>query len=286
MITLQHKDLQYSLDERETFFLSMKEFPEKHVLLHTCNRVEIYIGDGEVPTKIARHLFRVVSGLESALLGENTIQGQIKQAYQQAMQNNSISTGLHKLFQNALRIGKRVRTETRISHGAMSHSLAVLEILKQNRVDLTKSRFMIIGINNLNITVIKYLVKKGINTIFVANRTYEKARQLSKKFGCEAIKFDRFYENLAATNILISATSAPHLILKKDKFQMKQKMIIFDLAVPRDVDPAIGRYSYVQLLNVEDIEKIIKQNKRNRLKELKLAQQIIEEETQKFMLGN
>ena len=286
MIELHGKDLQYSLVEREKYLYSTIEFPENYVLLRTCNRVELYSGDGSISSIITGHLFRVVSGLESALIGETAIQGQVKEAYRNAINNNTISPGLHKLFQNALRVGKKVRSKTKISQGAMSHGQAAIEILISEPIDLFKSNIMIIGVNNINISVTKYLVKTGIKTIFVANRSFNKALELSKELGCHAIKFDQFYQKLNTMDILFSTTSAPHLILKNEKFHVKHNMIIFDLAVPRDIDPEIEKLSNVTLYNIEQIENKIDQNLKKRQSEFKLAQRIVHEETQKFILKN
>ncbi len=182
MIELHGKDLRYSLDEREKYLYSIKEFPENYVLLRTCNRVELYSGDGSISSKITGHLFRVVSGLKSALIGETAIQG--------------------------------------------------------------------------------------------------------KELGCHAIKFDQFYQKLNTMDILFSTTSAPHLILKNEKFHVKHKMIIFDLAVPRDIDPEIEKLSNITLYNIEQIKNKIDQNLKKRQSEFKLAQRIVHEETQKFILKN
>jgi len=278
MIKFLSRDLQYSLAERETFILNLKKMPEKYVLLQTCNRVELYMGEGDVGQEISNHLFRVVSGLESALIGETAIQGQVKQAYLTSVKENKISGGLHRLFQSALHVGKKVRTKTKISHGAMSHSQAVIEIIKQDQIKLSKARILILGVGNVNIEVIDHLVKKGNQTIFMANRTYDKILALSKIFNCQAMRLEKIYEKTGFVDIIITATTAPHTILKKDKFKRSQKVIIFDLAVPRDVDPEIGEYKDVTLFNIEDIERRINMNKNERHKEMEIAERIIEDE--------
>ena len=278
MIRLLKKDLRYSLAERETFIHNPGKMPEKYVLLQTCNRVELYTGEGRVDHRISNHLFRVVSGLESALIGETAIQGQVKQAYLKSIREKKISRGLHQLFQNALRVGKRVRTETKISHGAMSHSQAVIEIIKQDQIELSKAKILILGVSNVNTDVINYLVKKGNRTIFMANRTYNKVLTLSKRFNCQALRLEKIYEKIGDIDIIISATNAPHTILKKDRFKSTQKLIIFDLAVPRDVDPEIGECEEVTLFNVEDIEKRININKKEKYKKIGIAERIIKEE--------
>ncbi len=119
----------YSLEEREAYSRTLLQ-QAGTVLLQTCNRIELYYGEGDVPDDVARHLFRVTSGLESALVGERAVQGQVKNSYMQAISQYRLPTAMHKLFTSALQVGKRVRTETEISHGAVSHSLAAIEIIE------------------------------------------------------------------------------------------------------------------------------------------------------------
>ncbi len=282
MITLLSKDLHYSQKERELFSFQLPSVANNCVLLHTCNRTELYQGNGRVPIDVARHLFRVVSGLESAFLGEAAIQGQVKAAYEKARDNSILSAGLHQLFQQALRIGKRVRTETKIASGAMSHGKAVLEVMRQEGFHLSGARVVIIGVNHLNQSLIKYLRERGSNTIFVANRTYEKALALADKFDCKAVRLEKLREKLRSTDLLISATSAPHLIVKKKDFPTARQILAFDLAVPRDIDPASAELPLVKLFAIEDIEKRIKGNLKKRRLEMKKAEKIIEEEIRTF----
>lgn len=278
MITLLSKDLHYSPAERENFFFQLPSVAKNCVILHTCNRTELYQGEGRVPLEVARHLFRVVSGLESAFLGEAAIQGQVKAAYEKARDKVTLSTGLHQLFQQALRAGKRVRTETNITRGARSHGKAVLEVLRQEGFRLPGARIVIIGVNHLNQSLIKYLGERGSNTIFVANRTYEKALALADKLGCTAVRLKKLREKLRSADLLISATSAPHLIVKKADFSTDRQILAFDLAVPRDIDPAAAELPLVKLFAIEDIEKRIKDNIRKRRLEIKKAETIIAEE--------
>ncbi len=278
MITLLSKDLHHSPAERENFFFQLPSAAKNCVVLHTCNRTELYQGNGRVPVAVARHLFRVVSGLESAFIGEDAIQGQVKAAYEKARDNSILSAGLHQLFQQALRVGKRVRTETKIARGAMSHSKAVLEVIRQEGFPLSGARIIIIGVNNLNQALIKYLRERGSNTIFVANRTYEKAQALAKIFDCTAVRLEKLREKLRSADLLISATSAPHLIVKKKFFPIARQILAFDLAVPRDIDPAVAELPLVKLFAIEDIENRINSNIRKRKREMKKAEIIVEEE--------
>ena len=159
---IQYKSINHhntSLTEREEYFKQLNRSEVgPSVFLQTCNRVELYYGDGDIPDSVARHLFRVVCGLESAIVGERAVQGQVKDAYMTARDSGEkLSAGLHKLFECALQIGKRVRTETQISHGAVSHSLATIEIIEREHIDLKNAHIAIIGVNKLTEDIIKFL---------------------------------------------------------------------------------------------------------------------------------
>lgn len=272
-----------SLAEREQFFRDL-QLPENtpHVLLQTCDRVELYWGEGNVPAHIAHHLFSVVSGLESSLIGEGAIQGQVKNCYQDSSEKFALSSSIHRLFQTALSVGKRVRTDSCISQGAVSHSQAVIECLVQEKVPLKNALITLLGVNKLNEDIIKFLQSKGAYSIFLGNRYFEKAELLAEKYDCKAFPLDQMEPFLDFTDVLITATSAPHLIVKPEHISPNQKILILDLAFPRDVDESIGLLPNVTLYNLEDIKQRVNQNKEARVKEVEVALQIIEEEVEKF----
>ncbi len=272
-----------SLADREKFFKEL-QLPEStpHVLLQTCDRIELYWGDGAVPEHIVQHLFSVVSGLDSSLIGEGAIQGQVKNCYQQSAGRYKLSGSLHKLFQTALNVGKRVRTESAISQGAISHSQAVIECLIQEKIPLKNALITMLGINKLNEDIIKFLQAKGAMSIFLGNRYYEKAQDMAARYECKAFRFDEIKPFLEFTDVLISATSAPHLIVKPEHISPNQKILILDLAFPRDVDERIAEMPNVTLYNLEDIKQRVNQNLESRQQKMKLALEIIDEEVQKF----
>ena len=272
-----------SLAEREQFFKHLR-LPQNttHVLLQTCDRIEMYWGDGHVPEHIAQHLFSVVSGLDSSLIGECAIQGQVKNCYQQAASKHKLSGSLHKLFQTSLSVGKRVRTESAISQGAISHSQAVIECLIQEQIQLKNSLITILGINKLNEDIIKFLQGKGAMSIFLGNRYFEKAQSMASKYDCKAFPFDEMKSFMEYTDVLITATSAPHTIVRPEHISSNQKILIFDLAFPRDVDERVGEMPNVTLYNLENIKERVNQNLASRQQKLKLALEIIDEEVAKF----
>ena len=266
-----------SLEAREAYFQGL-HVERGAVLLQTCNRVELYYGDGDVPDDVARHLFRVTAGLESALIGERAVQGQVKESYQQAQLQYRLTAEMHKLFSCALEVGKRVRTETEISQGAVSHSLAAIEILQQEQVDLSQSRITIIGVNKLTSDILKFLKNKGARMVFLANRSQMKAHQLADPLGISVFELHDKQRFLADTDILISATSAPHAVIDATDIPFGKKLLAIDLAFPRDIDPSIGRLPNVRLYNLSDVERRVRENISVRKSEVVRAEAIIEEE--------
>jgi glutamyl-tRNA reductase len=273
-----------SIAKREIAFAALtSNLNEPGVMLQTCNRIELYTGKGKVTAELAQHLFRVVSGLESNLLGETAIQGQVRNAYVEACKKYQLSASLHHLFQTALFVGKRVRNDSGISRGAMSHSQAAVEVISNSGINLNKALISLIGAHKLNEDIIRFLLAKGAETIFLANKSFEKAEPIARKYNCQVMKLDQLLEMLHFSDILISATSAPHLIVKYDDFPKEKQMLILDLAFPRDVDERIGQLPYISLHNLEHIEYQVNLNKDKRKEVIKLAEKIIELEVILFL---
>jgi glutamyl-tRNA reductase len=284
VIQLKTIDKSFSLAEREQHLnIFRSEIQQTCVALQTCNRLEIYYGEGTVPGPVAHHLFRVVAGLESSLVGEMAIQGQVKAAYVEACCKFDLNKGLHSLFQTALFVGKRVRTETGISRGAVSHSLATVDIIAQSGIDLNKALITIIGAHKLNEDIIKFLLSKGAETIFLGNKSFDKAQSVASNYGCQVFRLDQLKEFLAFTDVLITATAAPHLIVNLQNFPIGKKMMVFDLAFPRDVDERIGAFENVKLYDLEKIERKVNQNLEKRTAEIEKAEMMISEEVTRFL---
>jgi len=272
-----------SFDSDKTFDSKKVSDSIPYIFLKTCNRSEIYYGDGDVPDEVARHLFRVVSGLESAIIGERAVQGQVKEAYYTAKDQRPLPAELHKLFQSALQVGKRVRNETEISHGAVSHSLAALEILEAvDGIDLKNAHITIIGVNKLTADILKFLQNKGAKMVFLANRSQIKAHYLADPLGIKVYTLDEKKDFLAHTDILISATSAPHLIIHKEDIPEDKRLLAIDLAFPRDIDSRLNELPNVQLYNIRDVERKVRENIEVRGAEVEKAEVIIEEEIQEM----
>ncbi len=284
MIALYSIDQHYSQIEREKAFKTLHSLLECNAIkLTTCNRVEIYDGSGFVPEHVVSHLFKVSAGLKSSFVGESAILGQVKDAYLKASEHGCIDKNMHRLFQTAIFVGKRVRTETSISKGAVSHSQAAVALINRNFSDLSNKTIAFIGSNKVNETILKYLKKQGVHTFFLANRTFEKACQLAQETGGQAFRIDRLKEVLAKSDILVSATSAPHHIVRMEHIDAYKPLFIIDLAVPCDVDPEIGMLQNVRLFTLEDLERTVEQNLDKRFLEIEKAKVIVDEEVKKFI---
>lgn len=274
---------EYSLEERERLSASIhitESVP--HVILKTCNRTELYWGDGEISDQVVRHIYRVASGLESSLIGERAIQGQIKSAYTEALNKYRLSSTLNRLFQSAMHTGKRVRTETKIAEGSISHSQVTVDILKQRNIDLKQKIIGIIGINKLTEDILKYLSSQGAVNILLSNRNIEKAKEMASLYNATVMSLEHKKSIIDFSDVLICATSAPHAIVNKEDIPEEKELLVFDLAFPRDVAENVGELAMVDLMNLDHIEAFAKNNIILRKNEISKAQQIIEEEIEKF----
>jgi len=285
VITHRGVDPSVPLEDRERFHLQLRQAPpSSSVILATCDRIEIYEGDGSPSPEVVRHLYRVVSGLESPMLGENQIQAQVKTAYEDARKRGTLDAGLHRLFQQALRVGKRVRTETKLNRGAAGHAQTVVSILKTLPVALADLHILVIGVNNLNTGILRYLVDQGQQTFFLGNRTLARACQVvdDLKAG-RALALDRLTEVLSAVDVVISATSAPHLIVRADQLPAEGgPRWFFDLAVPRDIDPAVADRPGARLWNVTDLELEAAKSLEGRRAEVGKVEAILDDEVDRF----
>ena len=258
MITFEGKDRLFSLDERERYIQEIEgRLKGQFVYLKTCNRVELYQGDGECDEWIVRHLFRVCSGLESAIRGEMHIQGQVKRAYMESLSGKRSSSGLNRLFQAAIKIGKKVRRESGISSGHLCYSNIVSRMIQREFPAFEDASITVLGVNLLSENIIRKLSGLGASQIRLLNRTWEKALDLAHQYGLSAFSLNEFEKYLHFTDILITVTSSGIPLIREESFPKNRSMLILDLSVPRNVEPGIGRRSGVRLYNIENVEQSI-----------------------------
>jgi glutamyl-tRNA reductase len=286
------------------------------VLLSTCNRVEIYgvspwihgrvqqlfqeltgsdfdftphlyVKEGEAA---AKHLFAVASGLDSLVIGETEITGQVKNAYQAAKDAGLVGKKMNRLFQTALAVGKQIRTETVIGRGATSVGSVAVELAEKIfDADLSDKTVMILGAGKMGEACVKHLAKRGAKTVLVANRSMERAAKLAAEFGGRAVSLEDSAAAMIAADILVSSTGSPEIVLKRDDVakilpaRRNRPLVLVDIAVPRDIDPAVQELPNVFLYDIDDLEAVVRENTKNREQDLAVCQQIIAEHAAELM---
>jgi glutamyl-tRNA reductase len=291
------------------------------VIFSTCNRVEIYIYSDKADKdsivnrvknflsdfhhieirdfenylyiyknkETVEHLFKVTSSLDSMILGEPQITGQVKDSYEIALSERTTSLILNHLMNRALFTAKRVRNETRIGENPVSVSYAAVGLIKKVFDELSRKTVLLVGAGEMAELALKHLIGIGINNIYVINRTYERAKELAKDFNGVALPFDNLKELLTKVDIVICSTGAPNYVIT---FQMikeimplrKYKPLFFiDISVPRNIDPSINEIDNVYLYNIDDLQDVVDSNLLERKKESDKALKIVKEETEKFM---
>ncbi|MFL5542832.1 MAG: glutamyl-tRNA reductase [Longimicrobiaceae bacterium] len=292
------------------------------VVLSTCNRTEVYLAAGEgcdaveraeamLAARIdgepgaaqalyvrrdreaAQHLFRVAAGLDSMIVGEPQIQGQVRDAYAAAREvavgrGPVVGPALNRMFQTALGVGGRVRSETGLGIGAASVPSAAVELAKKIFGSLKGRRALVLGAGEMSEVTLECLRGEGVRTAVVANRTWERARELAEKWGGTAIRWEEFAGALAHVDIVICSTAAPRPVLTVERFRAalpkgpRRPLCIIDIAIPRDVEPAVGERQNVFLYNVDDLQQIVDASLDRRRAELPAAEGIVAQGVEEF----
>ena len=280
---------------------------EECAVLKTCNRVEVYVvaprGEkvlfdlakkARVSSRIIDfhdhdesllHLLRLASGLESMIIGEDQILGQMKELTQIAMKAGTTGWMLETAFKKAIQVGKRVRKETRINERSVSVGSAAVDLAEEILGDLKGKSVLVIGAGETGELISRALLSREIGSLAVTNRTLSSAVCLAESLGGEAVPFDDMPCRLHTADVVISATSAPHYILLKSDIEMamadrSNKLLIIDIANPRDVDQAAAEVSGVQLHNIDSLKNISRENMMQRMAEAARVEEIITEELQ------
>jgi len=291
---------------------------EEGVVISTCNRTEIYcsgpsyaemaekskaalsVSGGVEPSMLhefiyehrdaeaIQHLFSVACGLDSMIVGEAQILGQVKKSFTDSQELGFTGPILNKLFEGALRTGKRARTETAICQGASSISFAAVELARRIFGDLSRCRVLLLGAGETSELTVKLLSKAGVRRINVANRTVERAAEIACACGGQAVPFSDISLHINEADVIISSTSAPHHVLTREKIAAGLKsrkglpLFIVDIAVPRDVEPSAGGLDNVYLFNIDDLRNAVEQNLMERCNEIERVNAIIDEESEIF----
>jgi len=242
-----------------------------------------------VAADAVRHIFRVASGLDSMVVGEPEITGQVKAAWTKARQAGTSRNFLDAVFQKALSVAKRVRSETAIGQAAVSVPYAAVQLARQIFGDLTARTVLILGAGKMSELAVRYLVASGARAVRVTNRTYEHAVALATDLGGTAVPFEQRWAHLAEADIVISSTGCPHFVLGVEDLQRVQQMrrgrpiFLIDIAVPRDIHPDVRRLPGVFLYDMDDLEQVVARNRSERLAAAAQAETFIAREVERFM---
>lgn len=250
-----------------------------HALTET-DLMKFYFYEGQTALN---HLFHVASGLNSMVLGEPQIVGQVKDAFRAGLAAGTVKTHLNRMFNIAFQTAKRIHAETTIGEGAVSVAYAAVELAQKVFKDLGKQTVLLIGAGETGELVMQHLKKKGVSSFYIVNRTPEKAEKLASRFGGKTGRFDDLNAILPEVDLIIGSTSARKYILTKEDVRKvlpaksSRPLFMIDIAVPRDFDPAINQLNNVFLNDIDSLEQIVLQNIKKRKQELPLAENMIEE---------
>lgn len=327
VVGVNHKTAPVAVREQLAFALQDLAVPlqrfrhptvDELVILSTCNRVEFYLDVHDTEAGCAacvefiaahhrlqpaqfvphlsqgydieavRHLFRVAASLDSMVLGEPQILGQVKTAYLAARAAGRTGAVLTQLFERALGVGKRIRHETGINDHAVSVSYAAVELAKKIFESLQQRTVMVVGAGDTAELAARHLVRQGVTTVFVANRTAERATQLAQTLPAKAIPWESLSAHLVHTDIVISSTSAPHPVISKAMVQEVMRarkgrpMFFIDIAVPRDIEPTVNTLDSVFLYDIDALAHVVEANRRERQREALAAEELVWREVQQF----
>jgi glutamyl-tRNA reductase len=291
----------------------------ERVILSTCNRVELYghvqhlahgnsrlqqflsdyhgIADDVLAPHLysyhgeaaLRHLFRVVASLDSLVIGEPQIAAQVKEAFTIARHANATSAIFNQVFERAFSVAKRVRTETRIGEHAVSISYAAVELAKKIFQDLSPKTVLILGAGEMSELTARHLISQGVQDLLVANRTLERARDLAARLGGQGVPLAELPSYLPKADIIVSSTGAPELVIQKSdvqnalKLRKNRPMFFIDIAVPRDVAPAVNELENVYVYDIDDLQHVVDENRKARGREAVVAETIIAREVEEAL---
>ncbi len=288
------------------------------VAISTCNRTELYLVTGDPveaenvalgtlsrqagirPTELlgclyslrgleaAHHLFSVASSLDSMIVGEAEVQGQVKRAYELALVEGATGPVTNRLFRDALAAGKRVRTETAIGRSSVSISSVAVDLARGMLGDLSSRRVLVIGAGENGELTARALAERGVRTVFIANRRYDRAIGLAQRFGGSAVRFDDLPGELLQSDILVSSTASPHQILGREELEVVAEqregrpLLLIDIAVPRDIEPSVRDLPGIALYDMDDLQREAARNTRGREAEAARGRTLVDEEVERF----
>jgi glutamyl-tRNA reductase len=329
VVGLSHHSASLELREKLAFDANRIEEPLRELvslpdiaeglIVSTCNRVEVYAVTRDIAAGIAqvkrfladfhalsfdavephlygyygenaiRHVFRVAASLDSLVVGEAQILGQIKAAYGYAAEYKSSGLILNRFLHKAFSVAKRIRTETGIASSAVSVAFAAVELAKKIFGSLSDKTVLLIGAGEMGELAAKHFVSAGVRDVLVSNRTFERGERLAEEFGGRAVRFEDLFDHLHKADIVLSSTGASHFILEPKKVaevlrrRKLRPMFFIDIAVPRDIDPAVNSLENVYLYNTDDLQGVVENNMEQRRREAEKAEEIVAGEIGQFL---
>lgn len=313
VVGVSHENL--SLEEREIFMktrpkniienLYLEKRINAYVNLSTCLRIEFYLDLDEMEEEEVKklfsvknlyirkgmeaieYLFKVSCGFYSVIKGEDQILAQIKISYSEALENKHSDKLMNLIFNKAIELGKKFRTESDIAHNALSLEAISLKFIKSKFENIKDKNIFILGIGDLSQAILKLLLKDNLENIYITNRTYHTAEAIKEKFKTiNLINYKEKYEGLSKADIVISATTAPHFVVEYEKFVEKmdknKEYLFLDLAVPRDVDERLAELENIKIFNLDDVWEVYNKNSSNRDKLLNDYSYLIDEQKEKL----
>ena len=311
ILGVTHKDL--TLNEREVF---IKNEPKKimeglledgivkgYVLLETCLRVEIYMESENIELvkqkfnigplfvkksgiEAVKYLFDVVCGFNSIIKGEDSILSQVRNSFLKSMEEKHTTKTLNVIFNKAIEVGKKFRHKSQVSKNAMSLEAIALKFIREHFDTLEDKRIFIVGTGEMAVAILNIFTRNNINNIVMTNRSRTRVLELKEKYNIDIVDFNERYTEVEKSDIIISATSAPHLVLIEEKMKdlnMTKEKIFLDLAVPRDIDTSIEIYPNINLYNLDNLWDVVKKNEQKRSNLLKEYKYILEDQIKNLL---
>ncbi len=321
LVGINHKTAPVSVRERFAFsndelLAVLPRFGGAAILLSTCNRTEVYLASHhpiaagsviallrelkdapDVPDEVfyhlaeqdaVRHLLRVAAGVESMVLGEAEILGQVRGAFSAATAAGTHNAVLSQLFHEAIRVGRRARSETAIGHHAVSVSSTAVALARQVLGDLSSRTVLIVSAGEAGKLTARSLARNGTSRLLVTNRRRERARELAAELDGEAVAFEKLTSAMADADIVISSSAAPEFLIGRGEVTQAvalrngRPLLLIDIAVPRDIDPAVREFPQVHLYDIDDLQSVVEENRSARRQELTKVERIVEEGVARF----
>ncbi|MCB1064591.1 MAG: glutamyl-tRNA reductase [Verrucomicrobiae bacterium] len=277
--TCNRVEIYAAAEDHSLAFDQLGRYLVDHFRIDSPDMVEFYHLEDE---GVARHLFHVAGGLDSMVLGETEIFGQVKKAYHLALAASVTARRMNKLFQQSFRVGKLVRTGTHIQHGSTSVGSVAVDLAEKIFGQLKGCKVMVIGAGEMSRQTAQSLLSRGASSIIVSNRSFDKAEELARELKGEAVRFDDWEGVLSKVDIVVSSTSAPHAIIVPEMIEKVipkrggRSLFLIDIAVPRDIEPAVNEIDNVYLYDIDDLERTAQVARIEREKQIAICENLIE----------